>query len=136
WEREAVLGGAVVLIEGDHADPTPLGDDARGRASSGAARLIERAGGLVVLAAREPRSVAFRPSVNFDVRRPTTNEQRAAWLEALGEAARTYPAAGAAGGAQFSMSLPGIRSAAAQAIAQAEATPGSDVAAVAWQICR
>jgi hypothetical protein len=135
WEREAALSGAVLLVECDGPDPAAAGDDARSRAS-GVARLIERVGGLVIVSAREPRPIAFRPSVNLDVHRPTTGEQRAAWREALGQVADTNPAAVAAIASQFSMSFPFIRSAAAEALTHAAASPGLDIAAAAWHSCR
>jgi ATPase family associated with various cellular activities (AAA) len=135
WEREAALGGAVLLVECDGPDSTPAGEDARSRAS-GAARLIERVGGLVIVSAREPCPIAFRPSVNLDVHCPTTGEQRAAWREALGQAAGTNPDAVVAIASQFSMSFSAIRSAAAEALAAAAASPGVDVAAAAWHSCR
>ena len=135
WEREAALGGAVLLVECDGPDPAAGDDDARSRAS-GTARLIERVGGLVIISAREPRPIAFRPSINLDVHRPTTGEQRAAWREALGLAAGASPTAVATVASQFSMSFPSIHSAAAEALANAAASPGLDVAAAAWHSCR
>jgi hypothetical protein len=135
WEREAALGGAVLLVECDGSDPSTAGDDARGRAS-GTARLIERVGGLVIVSAREPRPIAFHPSINLDVHRPTTGEQRAAWREALGQAADTNPTGIAAVASQFGMSFPSIRSVAAEALTNSAASPGLDVAAAAWHSCR
>jgi ATP-dependent 26S proteasome regulatory subunit len=135
WEREAALGGAVLLVECDGSDPTPAGEDARS-CTSGVARLIESVGGLVIVSTREPRPIAFRPSINLDVYRPTTTEQRAAWREALGPAADAIPAAIDAVACQFSISFPSIRSAAAEALANAEASPGVDVAAAIWNSCR
>jgi hypothetical protein len=132
WEREAALGGAVLLVECDSPDATLADDDASSRSSS-VARLIERVRGLVIVSAREPRPIAFRPSVNLNVHRPTTGEQRAAWREALGEAAAASPAAVAC---QFSMSFPSIRFAAADALANAAASPGMDVVAAVWDSCR
>src|SRR5205814_5860305 len=135
WEREAAFGGAGLLVECDGPDPAPAGDDARSRAS-GVARLIERVGGLVIVSGREPRQIAFRPSINFDVHRPTTEEQRAAWCEAVGPVADTNPKAVAAIASQFSMSFPSIRSAAAEALTHAAASPGLDIAVAAWHSCR
>jgi len=134
WEREAALDGALLLVECDGPDPAAAGDDSRSR-TSGVARLIERVGGLVIVSGREPRPIAFRPSVNLDVHRPTTDEQRAAWREALGQVADTNPSAVAAVASQFSMSFPSIRSAAAEALTAA-ASLDLDVAAATWHSCR
>jgi ATPase family associated with various cellular activities (AAA) len=135
WEREAALGGAVLLVECDGPDLAAAGDDARSRAS-GTARLVERVGGLVIVSVREPRPIALRPSVNFDVHRPTTGEQRAAWHETLGQAADTNPTGIAAVASQFSMSFPSIRSVAAEALTNSAASPDLDIAVAAWHSCR
>jgi hypothetical protein len=134
WEREAALLGAVLLVECDGARSVVNDDDARGRASS-TARLIDRLGGLVIVSAPEPRRIAFRSSVNIDVHRSTPSEQRAAWRQALGPAVDADPAAVEMVAAQFSLGYQTIRSAAAETIARA-ASPGQDLAGVAWQVCR
>ena len=129
WEREAALGGAMLLIEFDPDSTSP--EDVRSRVT---AHLIERLDGLIIICTREPRRIAHRPSIKFDVGRPTTAEQRAAWRAALphdGDASRIEAIA-----SQFSMGLPAIRSVAAEARARAAVSPGKDVAEAAWHGCR
>jgi len=129
WEREAALGGAVLLIEFDPDSTSP--EDIRPRV---AAHLIERLDGLVIICTREPRRVGHRPSIKFDVGRPTTAEQRAAWRAALpqdGDASAVEAIA-----SQFSMGLPAIRSVATEVLARAAASPGKDVVDAAWRACR
>jgi len=120
WEREAALGSAVLLVECDGAEAAPA-----------IGRLIERIGGPVIVSARERRRTSHRPAVSFDVARPTPAEQRAAWRTALGSATGDAAAIDVVA-AQFSLGLPAIRSAAAQA----DASPGRDVGRAAWDVCR
>ena len=128
-EREAALGGAVLLLEFDSDSSAP--EDARSR---GAERLIERFNGPIVITSREPRPITHRPVIQLNVDRPTTPEQRSAWrlaLATLDDASRVDAIA-----SQFSMGLPAIRSIAAEAIARAAALPGADIAEVTWSTCR
>ncbi len=122
WEREAALSRAVLLVECDGAEPTPA-----------VGRLIERVGGLVIVSARERRRTSHRPAVGFDVARPTSVEQRAAWRTALGAA--DDPDGIDVVAAQFSLGLPAIRSAAAETVARA-AVSGQAVGTSAWDVCR
>ncbi|MGO9935477.1 MAG: ATP-binding protein [Steroidobacteraceae bacterium] len=129
WEREAVLGGALLVVEYE-SDPASA-DDARSRA---VARFVERLDSLVIICAREPRRLDHRSSVKFDVARPTAAEQRSEWHRAL---ARPDESTGIDTiASQFSMGLPAIRSAAAEALACASAAPGMSVVQAAWQSCR
>ena len=132
WEREAVLGRALILVECD-ADTAGSGDDAKARNLN---RFIERLAGPVILAGREQRQIPHRWTIAFHINHPTTSEQRTAWQAALA------PATGAASSeidalaSQFSLSIPAIRSVAAEVLARAAASPDLDVAATAWQSCR
>ena len=75
WLREAALLGSALLIECDDV-------------TNGAARLAQRPGGLIFIAAREPVPV-HRPALHFVVDKPGAAEQRRLWAQALGvEAAR------------------------------------------------
>ena len=123
WERETALSGIVLLVECDDADPTA--DPARARRVS---LLIERVAGLVIVSGRERRPVTHRPSIGFDVNRPTPAEQRAAWRAALGPIADEDPTGVDAIAAQFSLGLPAIRSSAAEAVARCAAAPRQSVA--------
>jgi hypothetical protein len=75
WLREAALLGSALLIECEDS-------------ANGIARLTERPGGLIFVAAREPVPV-HRPALHFAVDKPDAAEQRRLWAQALGaEAAR------------------------------------------------
>ena len=131
WEREAALSGSVLLIECDDADPAA--DQSTGRR---VIRLIERIAGPAIVSGRERRPVAHRPAIGFDVFRPTPAEQRAAWRAALGSSADGDGTEGDGLAAQFSLGLPAIRSAAAEAIARTADVPGKSAALAAWDVCR
>ncbi len=122
WEREAALGGAVLLVECDGTEATPA-----------VGRLIERVGGPVIVSARERRRTFHRPVVSYDVARPTPVEQRAAWRTALGSA--DDPAGIDVVAAQFSLGVPAIRSAAAETIARTTVS-SQGVGPAAWDVCR
>jgi hypothetical protein len=129
WEREAALGGTMLLVEGAE----PAADAPRAHAVE---RLIERLVGPMLVSDRERRKVAHRPVVSFDVDRPTPAEQRAAWRAALGSAAEASVAAVDLVAAQFSLSLPAIRAAAAETLARTAASVGADFTRTTWDVCR
>ena len=87
WEREARLRDAVLMVSADTVD----GKDA---ARNGALRaLIGRLETPAIVTLRERRRIADRPSIVFEVERPSSDEQIALWHDALG------PEATAANGA-------------------------------------
>jgi hypothetical protein len=76
WEREAVLGGCALLIEVDELDPS--------EAVRAAMVFADRVRSPLLMASREALRAAGRPAVRLDLERPTSDEQRALWLGALG----------------------------------------------------
>jgi hypothetical protein len=78
WEREAVLGSSILLVDAeaiDRADParlTPL------------LRFLERVASPVAVAAREPLRLDSRQTVVLPVARPTREERHELWRAALG----------------------------------------------------
>ena len=130
-EREAALGGLVLLVECD--DSGPDADQLRARAVR---RLLERIDGLVVVSDRDRRRLAHRPVVSFDVDRPTLSEQRTAWRAALGPAADSEAGQVDAIASQFSLGLPALRAAAAEAMARCAGTATIAGAGLVWDVCR
>jgi hypothetical protein len=130
-EREAVLGATVLLVECDEAgpgqDPLP---------SRYVARFIERLDAPVMLSERDPRRIAHRDVVRFDVLHPTAPEQRAAWRASLGSAVEADESIIDAITAQFCLALPAICSAAAEAIALNDGKGPEGLAHMAWNLCR
>jgi hypothetical protein len=76
WLRESVLYSCALLI---------LAADASVPAS--VSRLAERASGLVFYAAREPLSLR-RPSLRFQINKPSAADQKQLWQTCLGSVAR------------------------------------------------
>jgi hypothetical protein len=105
WQREAALLGGALLI-----DCTAL--DAM---SASAARFADRSSGLVVVASREPVSVARR-SAAFCVDKPEAAARRQLWTESLGPLASGIDGALDGVATQFRLS--------AEAIAKVSATLG------------
>jgi hypothetical protein len=99
WEREAALGASVLLIECEDAEN-----------NFAATRFIERAGGVLFVSSRERRRVRERTFIDFDIGKPTRDEQRVLWKNA-GVNGQLESLA-----AQFDLSAASIHSAAAQAV--------------------
>ena len=127
--REARLAGlGLFLIEIDENE-APAGEP---RAPVAAVtRSVERLDGFVILCERERRRVGHRASVAFDVAHPSPQEQRDAWLAALGDSDQARIDAVCA---QFDLPVATIRSIAAEAAASA-GTAG-DVTDGLWDMCR
>ena len=100
WEREAALGASAVLLECDDAEN-----------QLAVTRFIEHAGGVLFVSSRERRRPGVRASVNFDVAKPTRDEQRLVWKNAGVNGQMESLAA------QFDLSAGSIRAAAAKAVA-------------------
>jgi hypothetical protein len=119
WQREAVLGGAALLVQG--AD-----------AASAAAAFAERVETPLFLAVRDAL-VLRRPALVQDVPRPDATEQKQLWELALGTMAGALNGALDGVAAQFRLS--------AQAIAESGRRVGQRVAAgdspagALWSVC-
>jgi hypothetical protein len=109
WEREAALGASALLIECDEAEN-----------NFAATRFIEKVSGVLFVSSRERRRAGERAFVNFDIAKPTRDEQRALWKNA-GVNGQLESLA-----AQFDLSAANIRSAASQS-----ASPEN-----LWDACR
>jgi hypothetical protein len=82
WEREAALGGRILLLDCDEVEP---GDPARDRSVN---HLVECIKGLMMVTCRQRRRPPRRPFLGFDVEKPTAQEQQALWRRALGKQAK------------------------------------------------
>ena len=130
WEREAILARAALLLDCDELDAA---DPARQRAAIRLARVLD---GPLILAGREPRPLAGRPSVSLEVARPAFQERRLLWQQALGGRAASMDGQIEALAAQFSLGAAAIRDAAVEAAgALPEGHAGSEGERL-WQACR
>ena len=134
WERESVLSGCVLLIECDELDTT---DAAHGNAI---AQLLENMRSPLVISDRERRRILQRPAITFDVRKPTLQEQRAAWQQALGKAAQHLNGRLDGLVSQFSLSTSTIVSTSIEVLGHVtsdeDAAAIDEMSSVLWDTCR
>jgi ATPase family associated with various cellular activities (AAA) len=129
WQREAILAGCALLVE---CGETMSGDRPREWAID---RLLERAGGLVLVSTRDPRRDLRRATVTIDVPRPTQEEQRDLWRLELG------PSSGAQEDrieelvAHFDIGTARIRAACAEALTPPPSGP-DELGERLWDACR
>ena len=119
-EREAALQGGALLLDCDEAEAV---DTAR---ASVLTRFLESLACPLIVSTRERRRVRLRPSIAFDVGRPTTDEQRAIWKQALGGQAAAWNGQLNAVVSQFDLNAEHIR-----AVCSHTASPDS-----LWEACR
>lgn len=124
WEREAVLGGAALLVEVDDADGPEV--------QRAAVAFAERLRAPAAVAAREPLPTDVRGAVRVEVDRLPPDEQRALWRAALGDDAAALNGALDPLVAQFRLGVREI----AQAAAEARGGPSETLAARLWAACR
>jgi AAA+ superfamily predicted ATPase len=125
WEREFRLDSSALLIEaGDHP--------ADGHRDGTWRELVDRITTPLVVISRERLRPGWRPITSLEVARPTAVEQRALWVSLLPESRVPADSDLDALVSQFSLSVPEIRSAAADTGAPQPGTP----ARALWSVCR
>ena len=77
WQREAVLGGAALLIDAEDGELPDGGQPARA--------FVERLGGPTLIATRDRQPIRTRPAIYLDVPPLSADEQRSLWRVALDE---------------------------------------------------
>jgi hypothetical protein len=107
WQRESLLLPAALYMEA----PQGEGDAARTQAIQ---LLLSRLNALVFLDIQEVSPALVATSMTVEVGKPSAAEQRAAWSEALGDAAGESPAVLAG---SFDLGLPSIREIAGNVLA-------------------
>jgi hypothetical protein len=127
WTREAALGRRALLVDGDDPDAA---DAAR---EAAIVRLVDRTEAPLILTGRERRPGLRRRALTLDVARPTAPEQRALWYAVLGQADTALNGHLDRLVGQFDLGVSAIRSAGAEASAQAD---GGDLDQRLWDACR
>ena len=127
WEREAILSGAVLLLECDELDAS---DVAHGQA---VARFVDATDGLLIFTSRERRPLPARPLISLDVAPPAVQERRALWCQALGALASSLDGHVALVATQFSLNAAAICAAAAAVTGHAAGDGAGDLL---WEACR
>jgi len=123
--REAALNGAVLVVESQDGD----GDPQRVAAIE---RFVDRLDAIVLTAGREPLAGLDRPGPRIDVERPTHEEQRDLWIQALGPAAAVVDGGVDALVSHFDLEAGTI----ARVATGASGPEARDVRAAVWQACR
>ena len=126
WEREAALESAALLVECD-------GVSADGYREVAVRDLVDRISGAIVMISRDRHQAGRRPTVSFEVSKPTGTEQRGIWAGALRDAWSGGKRDLARLTEQFSLNAPEIASAAEEACAASGSHPSP---ADLWAACR
>jgi ATP-dependent 26S proteasome regulatory subunit len=129
-ERELLLTQSALLLECDDTE----GDENTKTATI--TRACEQIRAPMLLASRERRRLPHRSAVTLDVARPTTEEQRAVWQTAIGDAADALNGHLDVLVSQFTLSATAIRSACAEAQGMLAATPDTTLDMALWDACR
>jgi hypothetical protein len=126
WERDAALNGCALLVEWDEM---ATADATRTHALT---RFVDNARCLLFVNSRERRHFSGRPVVTFDVQRPNPQEQRAVWLDALGESAQSLNGEVETLISQFRLSASSIQAASVEACLVDDVNLGGRL----WNVCR
>jgi hypothetical protein len=136
WERESLLGGSVLMLDCDEGGQPDPGRD------SAIAQIAEKFTGPLILSTRERRGFGARSVITFDVQKPTHDEQRGVWHEALGATAISLNGDIDRLVAQFNLNQASIQTACNAArgrltIDAPDHEPEAEVlAATVWDVCR
>jgi AAA+ superfamily predicted ATPase len=126
WEREAMFSNSALLVD---ADETDVADCARTLLP-----FLENVRGILLVSRREPMRAWHRLVVRFDVRKPSSGEQKALWQEALGEEFHQLNGQIENVLAQFNLGPSGIQAACAESDLSTgvKKDPGEKL----WEACR
>ncbi|NMF62512.1 ATP-binding protein (plasmid) [Brasilonema octagenarum UFV-E1] len=130
WNREILLNASALLINCDELDTS---DVARLRAI---AHLIERLNGVLMITSRERMTVKQRPTVSFDIHKPTLEEQGAVWREALSDLVPQLNGSVNTLVNQFNLNTVSIQAACAEVAGHLSQKPENDINNILWDVCR
>ena len=120
WQRESLLLPLALYLDMQEIGLS-INREATGDGSALlASRFLARSDGIFFLSVREMWPHAGRASVAFDVAKPTVDEQKHAWEQALGKQADDQPGILAA---QFNLNLAAINQIAAAELSEPDDTP-------------
>ncbi|MEH2394223.1 MAG: ATP-binding protein [Nostoc sp.] len=131
WNREILLSASAMLINCDELDTT---DMARLRAI---AHLIEHLNGVLMITSQDKMTVKQRPTVSFDIHKPTLEEQGTVWREALSDLVPQLNGSVNILANQFNLSAVSIQAACAQVAGHlSQKQENSDINSILWDVCR
>jgi transposase-like protein len=124
WERESLLTGSALMIEGDRQDSWEM-----------ARPFVERIRSPLVIGASEPMRECDRALIKIEVRRPSTDEQHACWRAALEPLAPQLNGSIEEIAAQFDFDTQSIGIASAE-LNERHLSDGAGNGTYLWDICR
>jgi predicted nucleic acid-binding protein len=127
--REGLLSEMALLVDFQRVEDRPA-------AATAALRFLDELGSAVVVSAKAPPEGLARLSVRVDVPHETASEQRALWLEALGERARELDGRLDELVAHFDLRARGIAAAGLELEEALDSAPAHELASVIWETCR
>lgn len=128
WEREAMLGRHILLVEHDLADPP--------EAARTAASFVARLRGGVVIVARDPLPLPGQASTRIEIDPLVADDQAVVWQRELGLPASEVESELGAVMAQFRLGVTALRSAAADVRERLRDADPDPVGVLAWRACR
>jgi hypothetical protein len=126
WNREAILSHSALFVD---AEEMEAADCARTLLP-----FLENVRGLLLVRRREPLRPLRRPIVRFDVRKPSSAEQKELWSKSLGQDFRQLNGQIENVVSQFSLGPRGIE--AACAALGSHSGDETDLGAKLWEACR
>jgi AAA+ superfamily predicted ATPase len=126
WERESSLGSTALFLNSEDMERNPSHEAC-------IAEFVERMSGPLIVFSRELRTIENRPAITFEVARPGTRDQHAAWSFVLPESNHRLNGQLDLLTSQFCLNLSEIDSAAAEATSAPDSGPSFDAL---WDACR
>jgi hypothetical protein len=128
WDRQAAVTQSILLLDCNDIENTD-------HAEENTVRLFIRAvQSAIIVAGRERRALPDRPSISFEVRKPTAAEQLNLWQKLLpdenlnGELQTMV--------SQFDLNLSSINSVCGEALKRKDDNDAPDFKNVLWDVCR
>lgn len=127
WEREAVLCNRALLFNGFELDASDVSR------SAAVGHLFERTRSALIFAGRDRHAIWQRPFLSWEIRKPTSGEQRRLWQQALGSSGigRVDPLV-----AQFNLNTSVLQSVCDEALQKAAVGNEPNLGTIVWDTCR
>jgi hypothetical protein len=133
WNREAALSNSLLMLVCDGIDATDTARDSCVR------QVIDGINGAMFIVGHQKRNLDGRPTITFDVKRPTPEEQRNIWRGLLSAKKDNLSGEIDSLVSQFSLSLPVMQAISSDVIAHtSEDQPSSaeSIGPMLWNACR
>ncbi|ALF53061.1 ATPase [Nostoc piscinale CENA21] len=135
WDRESMLHNSALLLDCEEIDSSDAAKE------SAIARLMANISSPLIIISHERRRFTQKPIIAIDVPKPSTDEQRTIWQNALGEVATTLNGHVDILVSHFSLSASSIHTVCTEAIGKSKLktqnlTPHSLLPTLLWDTCR